>query len=74
MKRYFKKSKNIQVAVVVVGLLVSGVVMVQGLNQNQGEVARTSSFDSLKNTIKENKNLIVNSYLLGVSIFKETTD
>lgn len=74
MKRYFKKSKNIQVAVVVVGLLVSGVILVQGLSQDQGEVAKTSSFDSLKNTIKENKSLIVNSYLLGVSIFKETTD
>ncbi len=74
MKKYIKKSKNIQIAIVVLGLLVSGVIMVQGINHNQEKVANKSSLESLKNTIKENKSLIVNSYLLGVSIFKETTD
>ncbi|WP_462250520.1 hypothetical protein [Ekhidna sp.] len=74
MKKYIKKSKNIQIAIVALGLLVSGVIMVQGINHNQETVANKSSLESFKNTIKENKSLIVNSYLLGVSIFKETSD
>lgn len=75
MKKYIKKSKSIQLAVLALGLFVSGVVLVQGFSQNGPKVAeKEGSIDSIKNTIKNNKNLLVNSYLLGVSIFKETTD
>lgn len=75
MKQYIKKSKSIQIIALSLGLFVSGVVLAQSFgNGNDDLAAKEGSLDSIKNTIKNNKNLIVNSYLLGVSIFKETSD
>lgn len=75
MKQYIKKSKSIQIIALSLGLFVSGVVLAQSFgNRNDDLAAKKGSLDSIKNTIKNNKNLIVNSYLLGVSIFKETSD
>ncbi len=70
-----KKSKSIQIVALALGLLVSGLVLAQGFNSNNKELTeKKGSLESFKKTIKNNKNLIVNSYLLGVSIFKETSD
>lgn len=75
MKQSIKKSRSIQIIALALGLLVSGIVLAQGFNNNSKELAeKEGSLESIKNTIKNNKNLIVNSYLLGVSIFKETSD
>lgn len=75
MKKYINKSKSIQIVALALGLLVSGVVLVQGTRSNNKELtAKESSLENFKNTIKSNKNVIVNSYLLGVSIFKEATE
>jgi len=75
MKQLIKKSKSIQWVVLALGFFVSGIVVSQSFSgDNQNLADKKGSFDSIKNTIKNNKNLIVNSYLLGVSIFKETSD
>ena len=75
MKQYIKKSRSFQVIALAMGLLVSGIVLAQGFNGNNDELAaKEGSIESIKNTIKNNKNLIVNSYLLGLSIFQETND
>ncbi|MEP1033395.1 hypothetical protein [Ekhidna sp.] len=75
MRQYIKKSKSIQIIALALGLFVSGIVLAQGFGHGKDDLAaKEGSLDSIKNTIKNNKNLIVNSYLLGVSIFKETSD
>ncbi|WP_436515907.1 hypothetical protein [Ekhidna sp. To15] len=75
MKQHIKKSRGIQIIALTLGLLVSGIVLAQGFNNKGNDLAeKEGSLESIKNTIKSNKNLIVNSYLLGVSIFKETSD
>ncbi|MEO9484448.1 MAG: hypothetical protein ABJG47_13410 [Ekhidna sp.] len=75
MRQYIKKSRNIQLIALILGLLVSGAVLTQDFNSDsEGLATKENSLESFKKTIKNNKNLIVNSYLLGVSIFKETSD
>ena len=75
MKIFFqKKQGSLKVLTLILGLAISGVIIGQGLTGNDGQVAKNSSFESLKETIETNKNLIVNTYLLGISIYHETTD
>lgn len=75
MKSFFqKKQGSLKVLALILGLAISGVIIGQGLTGTDGQVAKNSSFDSLKETIKTNKNLIVNTYLLGVSIYQEATE
>ena len=75
MKQYIKKSNRLRIAAIVVGLFVSCIVLVQGVGQgSEGVASKDSSLDAVKNTIKKNKNLIVNSYLLGVSILQEASE
>lgn len=75
MKSTFQKKQGLlKVLALIVGFAISGIIIGQGLTDNDGVVAKNSSFDSLKETIKSNKNLIVNTYLLGVSIYQEATE
>lgn len=69
-----KKQGSLKVLTLILGLAISGIIIGQGLTGSDGQVAKNNSFESLKETIKTNKNLIVNTYLLGVSIYQEATD
>lgn len=73
-KNITKKRGALKVLALVLGFAVSGIIIGQGISQNNSLVSEGSSLDSLKETIKSNKNMIVNTYLLGVSIYKETVE
>ncbi|WP_421762694.1 hypothetical protein [Ekhidna sp.] len=73
-KNITKKTGSLKVLALVLGFAVSGIIIGQGVSQNDSLISEGSSLDSLKETIKSNKNMIVNTYLLGVSIYKETVE
>ncbi|MEP0987064.1 hypothetical protein [Ekhidna sp.] len=73
-KNITKRTGSLKVLALVLGFAVSGIIIGQGVSQNDSLISEGSSLDSLKETIKSNKNMIVNTYLLGVSIYKETVE
>ena len=75
MKSFSLKNRgSLKALALVCGLAVSGLIIGQGLTQNGFLASEDGSVSSFKESIKKNKNLIVNTYLLGVSIYKETVE
>ncbi|NQZ78702.1 MAG: hypothetical protein HRT61_21690 [Ekhidna sp.] len=76
MKRILSKNQNsLRALAIVLGLFVCGIVLGQGLTQNESQVvSENSSVHTLKQKVQSNKNIIINTYLLGVSLYKEAID
>lgn len=70
----YKNQNNLRALALILGFIVCGVVLGQGLTKNESLLIKDSSISNLKETIKNNKNVIINTYLLGVSIYKEAVD
>ncbi len=72
MKAQLKRNASVKVFSFILGFIISGVILIDGLRNERGSVLSTSGggYDSLKSEIEYNKTLITNSYLLGVSIYK----
>ncbi|MEO9869145.1 hypothetical protein [Ekhidna sp.] len=70
-----KKIKTLRTLLVVLGFAVCSLIMIESINQKSHGLATTrDSYDSLKNTVKTHRNLIANTYLIGITLFKETVD
>ena len=76
MKRILSKNQNsLRALAIVLGLFVCGIVLGQGLTQNESQVvSENSAVHTLKQKVQSNKNIIINTYLLGVSLYKEAID
>ncbi len=71
MKAQSNNKKSIKLFAFVLGFIISGMILFEGLvNQNAPVSVTRGEYDSLKNEIEYNKTLLTNSYLLGVSIYK----
>ncbi|WP_425391999.1 hypothetical protein [Ekhidna sp.] len=69
-----KSNGSLKALALVCGLAVSGLIIGQTLPYDELAISKDSSINSLKESVKKNKNLIVNTYLLGVSIYEEAFD
>lgn len=75
MKRSVTKpSSPLKIALLIIGFIVSGLILSEGLVKDESLADKKGNHDSLKENIESKKNLIVNTYLIGVSIYQEAVD
>ena len=69
-----KQSSPLKIALLIIGFVISGLILTEGLDKDAIFADKNGKHDSLKENIESKKNLIVNTYLIGVSIYQEAVD
>lgn len=69
-----KQSSPLKIALLIIGFVISGLILIEGLDKDAIFADKSGKHDSLKENIESKKNLIVNTYLIGVSIYQEAVD
>ena len=69
-----RKSSPLKLVLVLIWFVISGLILAEGLGKNDNMVADGGKYDSLKTSIESKKSLIVNTYLIGVSIYQEAVE
>lgn len=73
--KHHQNTKPIKAFLIAIGFMISGLIMMESIGNKKAAIAeQQSAYDSLKQTIETHTSIIVNSYLLGVSILKETIE
>ena len=65
------KSTSFKAFILFIGFAISGLIVTESFGNKGEQIAQNGSYDSLENSIKNHKAIIMNTYLLGVSIYKE---
>ena len=68
------KPSPLKLVLVLIGFVISGLILAEGLGKNDSMVANGEKYDSLKASIESKRSLIVNTYLIGVSIYQEAVE
>lgn len=75
MKRAItKKSSPLKIVLLLIGFVISGLILAEGFDKDDHLIAKNGKYDSLKTDIESKKNLIMNTYLIGVSIYQEAVE
>lgn len=69
-----RKPSSLKFSLLVIGFVISGLILTEGLGKKGNMVANNGKYDSLKTSIESKKSLIVNTYLIGVSIYQEAVE
>lgn len=75
MNKVHQLKSKVKAFFLALGFIVCCMIMLESFSQGRNELSSTKdSYDSLKNTIETNKNIIANTYLIGLSVYKKTME